>query len=240
MKKTLLPIITSLLFISCSLKKGYVKYGQKEDQIIVSDNIKKYLKENPNPSIVLRVPLASSGAILDDNNLYIYNAIEKELLLAGFNVKDRGLFTEVMNRATVTNYSQINELTKADLILELVKVEDRIPFYTNKIYTDKDEEKVSNNYTITRYGKLIEFKLVMVKTNEYGGNFSFIYTPCSEKSSDCNCTVLYKNYTPVRFYYDKNPCKGKGKKIAFEDIPHDKFELFLRNGIKKMVSEIRK
>jgi hypothetical protein len=235
----LITIVCCLSLISCGLKKAYVQYEAQNDEIIATPNIKKYMKDNPNPSIVLRVPKPTLSAEQEDNNIYLYNAIEKELLLAGFNVKDRGLFSEVMTKSTGMDYAKINELTGTDLILELVKVETKSPFTTNKVYLENGEIDVIKNFDVTNYGTQIEFKLVMVKNNEYGGSYSFVYSPCMEKGQDCNCIVYYKNYNPRRFY-KLDPCaENKSKNKVREYIPNDKFEVFIRNGVKKMIEQIR-
>ena len=136
-------ISLSLLFFSCVLQKGTLQYEGKKDEIIATETIKDYMAKNKNPSVVLRVPHVEENATKSDPNDYIYNAIEKELIIAGFDVKDRGLFSEVMKKKNESvNYAEINELTGTDLILELVKIDRQVEHTTNKIIT---KERKFNN-----------------------------------------------------------------------------------------------
>ena len=89
-----------------------------------------FLKNNKNPTIVLRVPNSISSVVSENKSMQgssnIYNAIEKELFKAGFAVRDRALFEQVLDKnygkdisVGKVDYSKINELTETDLILEL-------------------------------------------------------------------------------------------------------------------------
>ena len=252
MKKCLviLTVFFVLLINSCGLKRGYLKFDNRNDELIATEKIKDFIKQNPQPSIVLRVPISEKNATDADQNSYIYTAIEKELVLAGFVLRDRGLFNEVVSSQAALNYSKIVELTNTDLILELVKVDTKIPFKTNKAYKKDGTEVILKKLSYTRLGASIEFKLILVKSNEYGGSYSFTYAPCTEKNDNCYCQVPYK--TSNKFYpdYKLNWCtidnKGKDKKklndatpTAYETIPQNEFEIFVRNGVKKVIGSIK-
>lgn len=244
MKNLLLFLVLLIVTASCR-QTGYLKYQGKSDEIITTAKIKKFMSENENPSIVLRVPQSEQNTTQEDPNAYIYNAIEKELVLAGFNVKDRGLFNEVVRKSEETDYEKLKDITETDLILELVQMRFDIKHETNKFYTKKDKEKIaSRNASITKRGAVIEFKLVILEKNDYGGSYSFNYTPCdgSESSrADCNCQVAHKG---SKMYPEISICKEnrkkRRKKEAFETIDRDLAELFVRNGIKKMIAETKK
>lgn len=247
MKKQLMlfmVIIIVVLASSCRVKRGYVKYAKKSDELIATERIKSFIKQSPSPSIVLRVPQAAESATQSDQNNYVYSAIEKELVLAGFKLKDRGLFNQVIKSQVSLDYSKITELTGTDLILELVKVDTKIPYSTNRAYTREDREQILKNINYTRYGASIEFKLTLVKNNEYGGSYSFNYTPCTTKNENCTCKVAYTR--SKRFYPDfiRNFCGIEKRKIkkgtpsVYESVPQDEFEIFVRNGVKKVIESI--
>jgi hypothetical protein len=246
MKKLLIItcVIATVMLSSCGIKKGYLKFGQKPDELIATEKIKAFIKQNPHPSIVLRVPQAAGGATQSDQNSYIYTAIEKELVLAGFNLKDRGLFNQVLNSQAALDYSKITDLTGTDLILELIKVETKIPFNTNRAYTRDGTERILKNINYTRYGASIEFKLILVKNNEYGGSYAFTLTPCTEENDNCYCKVPYKfskKFYPdfvINFCVQDKIQRNYIAPIAYETIPQDLFEIFVRNGVKKVVESI--
>jgi hypothetical protein len=232
---------------SCGIKEGYLKLKQTPDELIAPERIRAFLKENPNPSIVLRVPQSTSGATQADPNSHLYTAIEKELVLQGFNLKDRGLFNQVLNSQAGLDYSKINELTGTDLILELIKVDRKVPFNTNIAYTKKNVETVLQDINYLRYGALIEFKLILVKNNEHGGSYTFTITPCTELNNDCQCKVPYK--FSKKFYSESpilNICFLNQRNInnapptAYQTIPDNVVEDFVREGVKKVVEAIRR
>ncbi|MBN1183432.1 MAG: fibrobacter succinogenes major paralogous domain-containing protein [Bacteroidales bacterium] len=235
----LLNYLTILLLTSCApLQKGIVVYEGRQDEIIATERIKSFISNNPNPSIVLRVPITEKQATQSDPNSYIYNAIEKELVIAGFNVKDRGLFNEIVNSTADLDYTRLKELTGTELILELVRIDLNVEHKTNKIYDKKGEVRLSEDYLIIKIGAAIEFKLIIVDGNDYGGSYSFYLTPCTDiNSNNCNCFVGYKNY-PKKVYPYVDMC-NEVKKGAFEYIDQDVMEDFVRQGVKLMVHEIK-
>ncbi len=247
MKKFFLltSIITLVILSSCSIKEGYIKLKPIPDELIATEKIRAFLQQNPHPSIVLRVPQNTAGATQSDPNSHLYIAIEKELVLQGFNLKDRGLFNQVINSQKDLDYSKITDLTGTDLILELIKVDTKIPFNTNRAYTKKDVKVILKNINYLRYGASIEFKLILVKNNEYGGSYTFTLTPCTELNDDCNCKVPYKfgkKFYPESIY---NICKLNQLKenntppTAYELIPQPVIENFVREGVKKVVEAIK-
>lgn len=243
--KLLVFCLFFLIFINgCSLKKGYIKFEKvKNDEIIPTKTIKNYMKSNESPSIVLRVPAPRTEATQADNNNSIYNAIEKEQVLAGFNVKDRGLFETVISKSSNLDYSKVREITGTDLILELVRLERNIPYITNRAYTIDDDEHILKHINITKYGAVIEFKIIVTEKNEYGGSYSFYYSPCVEKNDDCYCKIAYKNYAKKRFYGHIVFCKIERENIkneVFEYVPNNILEEFVRSNVKKMLEEIKK
>lgn len=237
----ILGAVTGLLLISsCSLQKGYIKFTSKPDEIIATQMIKDYMKNHPKPTIVLKAPNAENKSTQSDPNSYIYNAIEKELLIAGLDVKDRGLFNEVMGKTKEINYSEIKQLTGTDLMLELVRVTTDVEYGTNKYYRKNGIEKIIKNHTFRKYGAAIEFKLTLIEKNQYAGSYSFYYTPCTEVNGKCECEVAYKTF-PSKFYPEFSFCSGPNNlNFGYQYVSENTMEKFVRNGVKLMVEEIKK
>lgn len=230
-----------LLASSCRLQKGYVLFNSKANEIIATPMIKDYIKNHPNLAIVLKAPNSENKSTQSDPNSYIYNAIEKELLIAGFDVKDRGLFNEVVSKSKEINYVDLKKLTGTDLILELVQVTTDIEHGTNQYYRKDGTEKISKDYTFKKYGAVIEFKLTIIEKNQYAGSYTFNYTPCEKvDKNSCECEVAYK-IVPAKTYPYLSFCRGQNNtpNKAYEYVSQNVMEQFVRNGVKLMLAEIK-
>lgn len=230
-----LGVASLIVFQSCALQKGYVIFAEKPDEIITTHYLKSFFKANPNPTIVLRAPNSSSSTTESDYNGQIYNTIEKELMNGGFNVKDRALFNEVLGNNEGLNYKQIYERTKTDLILELTNIDRGIRFRTNKIYSKYNKQLVYKDYSITRIGALIEFKIILLVENRMIGNYSFYYSPCTLNNGDCRCAVGYKERALYPYH---NYCNDY-KNVAYETVDQNDMNEFVRLGIKEFINEIK-
>jgi hypothetical protein len=173
-----------LFLVSCSNSTKIIKFPKRSDEIFANNNLKEFFKANRTPNIVLRVPnsadkATSNTSMTADNNVF-YNAIEKELLKQGYSVRDRGLFNEIINKSGSTDYSKIKDLTNTDLILEVVNIDPKVIYSTNKI-TQVGKKKTSEqigNIDYKRYGASVEYKLIMVNNNEISGTYKYNYQPC--------------------------------------------------------------
>lgn len=179
-------IVLGCIFISCGTSSKIINYSKKPDDIFVNNNLRKFLKENPSPKIVLRVPnsddkATSNTSTSKDNNL-LYNAIEKEFLKGGFSVRDRGLFNEIINKTGSTDYSKIQDLTNTDLILEVVNIDPAIIYTTNKVtlVSKKRKSEQIQEIDYKRYGASVEYRLIIVKNNEIAGTYKYNYKPCPD------------------------------------------------------------
>jgi hypothetical protein len=181
----LLPAIF-LMITGCGSYTSLIKYQKLPDDVYANNNLKEYLKNNNSPKIVLRVPntndKATSNTIINQNNNVLYNSIEKELLKEGFNVRDRGLFNEIMDKSKSADYSKLGEETDTDLILEVISINTDVLYSTNKItLVNNSNAAESSNITPINYkkpGAAVEFRLIMVRKNEVAGNYKYNYTPC--------------------------------------------------------------
>lgn len=124
-----------MLCAGCSTPVKIVNYEKLGDDGFSNDNLKLFFKDNPFPKIVLRIPNnenRSEGAYSTGGNS-LYNTIEKELLKAGFVVRDRSLFSEIMNNVRNTDYSKLKEITDTDLILEVLNIDPAVVYNTNMV-----------------------------------------------------------------------------------------------------------
>lgn len=258
MKLTKLSILTLtiLLITSCTTSK-FIKFNDLEDEKYPSEKLKIFLKENKNPKVVVRINENKTKVITgnySENNSayfgysngkskttgqsnfvekeisydYLYNAIEKELLKQNFIVRDRQLFSQVIsNNENTLDYAKLKEKTDTDLIIEISKIDETIKYSTNKYYTGKGKEGILG-FEYTKYGAEVEFKVIIVRDNEFAGTYKFNYSPCNNESP-CQIDKDFK----TRW---KKIAKGK---IGYEIVEKNKFEQFIRNATRQLVESMR-
>ena len=167
---------------------GTVKLVETKDDIFTKPSLTKILQTTSNLSIVLRVP-GQITKVLEENKFAsnsIYNTVEKEIARAGFTVRDRGLFQQVLENTSV-DYSKIKELTGTDLILELVGYE-KVKYPISKYRDNAGNEKTNKSpFAIT--GAKAEFKLISVNENDFVGSYVFYSTPCTN-----GCTYRFNQF----------------------------------------------
>ena len=231
-QKSLLLIILVIAITSCSSTKN-LKFSQKPDDIVTTESLKDFLNTNKKPKVVLRVNESSLKITEDENNDYLYNAIENQLLASGFVVRDRQLFNQIIgNKENNIDYQKLKEKSDTDLIIELTKLDPKILYETNKYYDKNNREKIENSYTYKRYGASVEFKVVMIKSNEFAGVYKFNYTPCS-KGKGCS---ISKSLSQLQKERKK---KIKEDKKGYEGVERDELEIFIKDATKKLVVEMR-
>lgn len=173
-------LVLSIFLSSCAVS-GYVKFTPHKDFIFSKEELKNYMSSTDNPKVVLRVP-NSSTIISEDQyllNSTIYNTIEKELLNAGFEVRDRSLFNVVIDKSKEDiDYNTIASKTNTDLIIELVDIKDDIQYFTKTYYTKSDKPKPILGNAVVKYGASVEFRVVSIETNNITGVYTFNYAPC--------------------------------------------------------------
>lgn len=211
-----------------------IKYQKIPDEIYANNNLKDFLKQNKSPSIVLRVPnnndrVTSNTANNKDANI-LYNTIEKELLKNGYSVRDRGLFNEIINKSTSTDYSKIKELTDTELILEVLNIDGTVKYSTNKvtnIYKKKTKEVVGEK-VYKRPGASVEFRLILVKNNEIAGTYKYNYQPCPE-----GCAI--GSFKPAK----KRGRDSKSTLGAIETVSQNELEVFISNSTKDLIRSFK-
>lgn len=238
--KTILGILCAIVLVSTSCtKKVTVAFKPIPPDIIVLKKLEDFMKANINPSIVLRVPGGASNSTSSQlsEDIQIYNTIEKALLKNGFTVRDRALFSEVLNKTIDSDYSKISVATKTDLILDMVSIKQE-KHVTNK-YLDKysDEKLFGCNKEYTFIGYSIEFKLILLEKNEFVGSYKFYITPCT---NGCD------------YIQEKDPFMGRcrlktinsssilNNETAFEIIESSEKEKMVIKFMDEFISKLRK
>lgn len=225
--KSILLGFAICLVTSCSSVK-YIKFTDQQNEIYPSNNLKSFLQVNKNPKVVLRIPRGKSEVTETEDRSNLYDAIEKELLKQGFTVRDRQLFNQVVsNSENNTDYSKLTEKTDTDLIIELSKLDIKVLYSTNKFATAKGKDGVLD-YTYKRYGAVVEFKIVMMKNNEFAGTYTFHYAPCNTQ----NPCVIDDNFT-------KRWKRIQRSKEGFEGVETNELEKFIRDATKQLVESMR-
>ena len=167
------------------------------NEIIISNDLKDYFKKGDQRKIVVRVNNASQSIVKDENVDYVTYNIEKSLLKAGFDVKDRSLLQEVYkSQDRYEEYKKIGQITGADLILEI----QNISYVLDKNKTKAINLDLSspgcnfckeNTWTDEKYAKqsfqpqdysvipvfIFEAKLIIIKDGKIGGAFKIMSTP---------------------------------------------------------------
>jgi hypothetical protein len=223
MKNIIFLIILGLI-LSCSATKT-IKFTEIADEITTTSSLKTFLKNNPNPKIVLRTT-GTAQKITDaeaKQSNYLYNAIENELLKNKFVVRDRQLFNQIVNNnENNNNYGNLKEKSDTDLIIELINLDPTVRYDTNKYYDSKGKERTESS-SWERYGATIEFKIIMIDNNEFAGIYKFNYTPCTK-----GC-LLNERYTKPKL----NDVE------AYEGVEFDILEDFVINATRDLVNEMR-
>jgi hypothetical protein len=221
----LLPIVV-LIATSCSTQR-FVKFDSPKPEAFSTTKLKEFLKSNPNPRVVLRVPNSKVNATEEDQNSSLYNTIEKELIRNNFVVRDRALFNEILNNSgEKVNYSELKKKTDTDIILELTELRKDVAYKTNEYYTSKGKKGLFDRGDITAIGAKVDFKIILIQDNEYAGNFTYTYTPCLD-----GCPVTVGKRGP-KYQMDNT-------KYAYHVISKNELEDFLKAATNKMVNALR-
>ena len=211
-------------------KTGTFTLKKKEDEIFTKPSLSQIIQTSKNLSVVLRVPYAGDKVTQEQTqkNNSIYSTIEKEFAKAGFIVRDRGLFSKILEQGNIADYSKIKELTETDLILELVSFGDQ-KYNTNR-YKDEKGRDITTNLNFTLTGTTVEFKIISVKESDLVGNFIFNYTPCT---SGC----LY-SFNQSGTLYPTNAVSSK-KSTPYEFVTPDVLENFFRECSVRLIEKLK-
>ena len=169
MKNFYFFIVTVGFFLTSCTSTKTIKFTQKPNEVQTTDVLSAFLSKSKNPKVVLRVKETSNNVTDKENNDYLYNAIENQLMASGFVVRDRQLFNQIIgNNENNLNYENLNKKSDTDLIIELTKLDRSVLYETNKYYDAKGNEKADQfNGPFKEYGATVEFKVVLIKNNQF-------------------------------------------------------------------------
>ncbi|MDR0799203.1 MAG: hypothetical protein LBN18_05545 [Dysgonamonadaceae bacterium] len=199
----MIGVIVCMTIVSCGGPKpqlATVKAPVLNDMIVATNDLKAYLATHPKLSVVLRVPqgVQNVTSAQQEQNNFIYAELEKTLLMAGFDVKDRASVQNILqNTSDIFDYEQIGKKLKIDLFIEVTELSLAIPFYqpnykvkaTGSQYTTSSE---ALNTSYARFG----YKIVIAETGSVGGMFTIHKQRCTE---GCDFEVLFRTGMPTKY-----------------------------------------
>ncbi|RMA66567.1 hypothetical protein [Ulvibacter antarcticus] len=232
-----MKIVTSILLVilmailgGCSTSKT-LRFSNKQDDIVNTESLRDFLNSNKNPKVVLRVNTSSYTVTEDENIDYLYNIIENQLLASGFVVRDRQLFNQIIgNEENTVDYEKLKDKSDTDLIIELTKLNPQVIYKTNKYFNKNGDERIESSFIHERYGASVEFKVILINSNEFAGIYKFNYTPCVD---GCVISKSLKELTKER------KAKEKEEKKGYEGVEKDELEIFIKDATQKLVAEMR-
>jgi hypothetical protein len=235
---------------SASQRDAIVKLESKPDEIASSIKLKNFIKANPNPSIVLRVP--NDKIIYEDVNSNSANYshilgstyLNKSASSVNSKVYDNSLTNRVIYNTIEKEFVKAGFIVRdsklfekelenksdklnTDLIIEYTGSSD-YTILTNKYFDKKNEEYIAEN-EIKINAKKAEFKIIKVKENELVGTYTFYFIPCIN-----GCTCLVKN-SKLSF----KEIEGSNTNEAVYVTSENQFT-FYKEVAEKIILEIRK
>lgn len=233
MKQIFTIFSTAIILLSCSSSKT-IKFTQKENEVQTTESLSSFLNRVKNPKVVLRVRETSQNVTDKESNDYLYNAIENQLMASGFIVRDRQLFNQIIgNNENNINYDNLNKKSDTDLIIELTKLDPSVLYETNKYFDGKGNEKTEQYFNHKKYGATVEYKVVMIKNNEFAGLYRFNYTPCSD-GDGCQVSQSFKEMKQNMKNFRKMGVQ------PYEGVEKNELEEFIKAATRNLVSEMRK
>ncbi|MDR1592663.1 MAG: hypothetical protein LBS16_07280 [Prevotellaceae bacterium] len=181
------------------------------DETVISPDLKTFLATHPKLAVALRIPAATKSiteAQQEDKNSvdknYVYSALEKELMNAGFTVIDRASVESVLsNKDNVIDYAQVAQKTHVDLFIEIQDLQLDAPFYQSeyKIKGTGQRYRSESKPFNTTYA-VLSFKLVIVEKGSVGGLFTLYKQTCLNET---DIQVLLRDGYPTRYRFGYEP-----------------------------------
>lgn len=183
--KFMLIIMSILTTISCAVYSNSIGYVRPDsaarNEIIMTDDLKELLLENPKPKLVIRVPNPPSNVTEAEQFNYFVNVLEKVFIENGYAVRDRGLLENLLKSGS-TDFETIGEKIDTDIIIDILSLRFDIP---NKIHdffnltTSQQEQFLSyeENYVDCPLA-VLECRITIVEKGQLGGAFTFYTSRC--------------------------------------------------------------
>ncbi|MBI4887296.1 MAG: hypothetical protein HY824_09395 [Acidobacteria bacterium] len=145
--------------------------------------LQTFMRSVGSPTIVLRVPSPQSQvteaqkAQGDAAMNQAYNLIERELVKAGFTVRDRGLLEAVLRSNQDLDYRLIQQKVNAQLIIEFVSISTRD--YSSDQYLRVKDQAIGRleSGAFPLSGWQFECKVILVDSGEIGGIYTIHIAP---------------------------------------------------------------
>jgi hypothetical protein len=183
--------------------KGKVSAVARENEIVINPELREFLKKNPNPRVVLRVPFTTSNVTAAESKINsdynsLYGRIEKELMKEGYTVRDRNMLNSILSSGQNLSYKEIGEKIETDIIIEIISItsseisddskkvtfEKTVLPFTKKTFPDKkkliNELDKQMNIALTVENYTVDCKVILVNEGTTVGMFTFNYCACSE------------------------------------------------------------
>ncbi|MCL2329185.1 MAG: hypothetical protein FWC39_11835 [Bacteroidetes bacterium] len=167
---------------SCKPKLYIVKSMQKQNEISISPELKQFLNNKQQISVVLRTPNTTSNVTQEVQNTELYNIMEKKLMNAGMVVRDRALLEKLVVNEQAS-YESIAQKVKADLIIEILENTKYDEIAKTMVRQKKNKIVYLYPYLNARVSfttSKITFRIVLVETGVSSAFLTFYYTPCIE------------------------------------------------------------
>jgi hypothetical protein len=184
----LLCVFVIVSLQSCKTFYGTITTTVEKPDIVITPELRGFLKNNPNPRLVVRVPSVSTVVTADNtykNYSNLYGQIERVLMEAGFTVRDRGLLTSLLASGQ-SNYKEIGEKAEVDLIIEIAAPAVKYAKTKNVAYKDGYEDKLGwrGKFDYIKEELLhveeyvIDSKIILIEKGLTVGMLSFQYSAC--------------------------------------------------------------
>ena len=152
-------------------------------------------------------------------------------MASGFIVRDRQLFNQIIgNTENNVNYDNLNKKSDTDLIIELTKLDPSVVYETNTYFDGKGKVK-TGDFASKKFGATVEYKVVMIKNNDFAGLYRFNFTPCVD-----GCTVSQS----LKELNKSLKLKSKLAVQPYEGVEKNELEEFMKSATRNLVAEMRK
>ncbi len=173
-----------VLMMSCKYSLVTVQPQPKKNDITISPEmreLKTTLQTTKSLSVVLRVPSASDKVTAEQaaQNAELYNRIERNLLKAGFTVRDRGLLESLL-KSGQTNYEEIGKKIQTDMIIEILTLNFNEDNLIYNVVNKKDKKTVVLHNPVNAAIARLDCKLTIVNKGLMGGVLTLYKTACTE------------------------------------------------------------
>ncbi len=240
-QKGLLFVTLSMLIAACGGTQktvdSFIKIKPEATSNFTTSSLQRFVTQNEGASVVVRDFKAAkaNGLSGDSQSSTLCALLESALLKADYNVRDRQIFENVVNKmGDNVDYEQLQKKTGTDLIFEIIdwgydkynvrdyyttvvkkgeKREQKYSFYDRLNKKQKIEEDRDFHYTFSGYH--IEIKVIMLRENKLGGTYKYYYTPCDVNGGGCKIT---KFGPPVMRYHDMC-CHDEENRKDYEKSP---------------------